>query len=695
MKLTCPKCSVQFEAQEGQKTFVCPQCSFTFSSTDTETKTVVSFTKEKTEGQVIPPGTKLGQYEIIELIGKGGMGVVYKARQLTLDRIVALKILSPSLSKNSEFLERFHREAKVLAELNHPNIVSIYDKGIENDMVFFVMEYVDGVSLRKLISDKVLSPEEALKLVPQMCDALDYAHSQGIVHRDIKPENILIDKKGRVKITDFGIARIIQGTQAASSLTQTDITMGTYDYMAPEQRLNPKIVDQRADIYSMGVIIYEMLTGELPVGKFKLPSEKIKIDIEIDKVILKALAKEPELRYQKVSELSTDIINATTKAKKEEQPTKEEREVESLSKSISDSIKAYIKNAIAGSKVNFLLLLALTVIPTFLLLGFVIWLAFSHFETFVGIVLFLVVLYFLLKIKISSKIASNLCLALATILMILFSVFFLSNYNSPAARTWMISFLPGVVILLAIYIALKTKEGELKTPEGEIRRQYSAAAISAMKFSEIALLLSLVLYALSRGLVGTLFTTRNIEVIFGYFIISCVMLIIAFVFSLLSLTRVVKFLSEIHTETKKDTSICGANQVIWSTYFNLAVLALLFLFIYDLYPVVSMFGSFPLQSLFIPYNIFLYHSTFRTLELASPIIFILTTIEILYKWVMGNEIIYSKRNKRLFWFTIICVFWAACFLILKITPTLLLLPCLLYYVIIVRIPASLEKVSNK
>lgn len=305
------------ERVEGVKLIVKPVHSLPTSSPhpslmETETMASNQVGMNETEAQIILPGTKLAQhYEIIELVGKGGMGAVYKAKQLTLGRIVALKVLPPSFAKNKEFVERFDREAKVLAELNHPNIVSIYDKVVDEDMIFFVMEYVDGVNLRRFLLEKKLPPKEALELILQICNALDYAHSQGVVHRDIKPENILIDKKRCAKITDFGIARIFWGQGVESNLTKTDIIIGTYDYMAPEQRTNPKKVDQRADIYSLGVIIYEMLTGELPLGKFKLPSEKVKVNSEIDKIVLKALEKEPESRYQKVSDLSTDLTNVT------------------------------------------------------------------------------------------------------------------------------------------------------------------------------------------------------------------------------------------------------------------------------------------------------------------------------------------------------------------------------------------------
>src|SRR5438552_2749890 len=191
------------------------------------------------------------QLEIIELLGQGGMGTVYKARQPQLDRFVALKILSAELSRDPAFAERFSREAKALARLNHPNIVGVYDFGQAGDFYYFIMEYVDGMNLWQMEqAKKPLAPEEALAIVPKICDALQYAHEEGIVHRDIKPGNILIDKKGRVKIADFGLAKLV-GQQAQDfRLTQSRMMLGTPQYMAPEQFEDPQKVDHRADIYS-------------------------------------------------------------------------------------------------------------------------------------------------------------------------------------------------------------------------------------------------------------------------------------------------------------------------------------------------------------------------------------------------------------------------------------------------------------
>jgi serine/threonine protein kinase len=278
------------------------------------------------------------QLEILGLLGKGGMGAVYKARQPALDRLVALKILPAQSGPDGGFAERFTREARALARLSHPNIVAVHEFGqvIEASaggapaLPYFIMEFVDGVNLRQLQRSDRLSPREALQIVPQICDALQYAHDEGIVHRDIKPENILVDRKGRVKIADFGLAKIIKAGDASprhpgdeartagpafpTHLTAAGQVMGTPHYMAPEQVEHPQQVDHRADIFSLGVVFYEMLTGELPLGKFQPPSSKVQVDVRLDEVVLHALEKEPERRYQHVSQVKTDIqrISSTT-----------------------------------------------------------------------------------------------------------------------------------------------------------------------------------------------------------------------------------------------------------------------------------------------------------------------------------------------------------------------------------------------
>ena len=252
-------------------------------------------------GQLFP------ELEIEELIGRGGMGAVYRVKQKNLDRIVALKVFLYK-PNDPEFAARFQREARALARLNHPNIVTVHDFGNRGDIHYLVMEFVDGLNLREVTNEEQLSPEMALQMVPQLCDALQYAHDEGVIHRDIKPENLLLDTHGRIKIADFGLAKMT-GSGNPGTLTHTRQVMGTLNYMAPEQRERPTEVDHRADIYSLGVVIYEMLTGELPLGRFQPPSEKSAVDTRLDEVVMRALEKEPDRRYQQASEFKTGITS--------------------------------------------------------------------------------------------------------------------------------------------------------------------------------------------------------------------------------------------------------------------------------------------------------------------------------------------------------------------------------------------------
>jgi serine/threonine protein kinase len=247
------------------------------------------------------------QLEVLNLLGQGGMGAVYKARQTKLDRLVALKILPPEVARDPAFAERFAREARALARLNHSNIVAVHDFGDVEGLYSFTMEYVDGRNLRALLNEGPLSVTQVRDIVPQICDALQYAHDEGLVHRDIKPENILVDRKGRVKIADFGLAKLVGLTPAYLTLTGAQEVMGTLLYMAPEQMKRSHTVDHRADLYSLGVVLYEMLTGELPLGRFAPPSHKAAVGEEFDQVVLRALAREPAERYQDASQFKHDV----------------------------------------------------------------------------------------------------------------------------------------------------------------------------------------------------------------------------------------------------------------------------------------------------------------------------------------------------------------------------------------------------
>lgn len=261
----------------------------------------------KDEGNPSPPlaaGDTLGGVEILAPLARGGMGVVYKARQPKLNRVVAIKVIDAKLAGVPEFTQRFEREARALAVLNHPNVVQVFDHGHEDGLCYLVMEWVDGASLREILTAGHLSVDDALRYVPQICDALEYAHAQGVVHRDIKPENILIDREGQLKIADFGIARMRCDEQTGQEfVTEAGQMMGTPHYMAPEQQKHTDRVDHRADLYSLGVVFYEMLTGELPLGRFPTPSQRVKVDVTLDEVVLKTLEHDPNRRYQRASEI--------------------------------------------------------------------------------------------------------------------------------------------------------------------------------------------------------------------------------------------------------------------------------------------------------------------------------------------------------------------------------------------------------
>jgi serine/threonine protein kinase len=372
----CPRCQTPLPPDAPQG--LCPKCLFAAVATPTEADQPAG------NRPAPPPLTEIAaafpQLEILEFIGQGGMGFVFKARQPKLDRLVALKILPQSLAADPTFAERFNREARLLARLNHPGIVTVHDfgvavaagilpavepgvppggKGVEisgtlpnseaiasptanpdgkmppsrsgqrpdaTQFYYLLMEFVDGVNLRQAMQAGRFTPAQALAIVPKICEALHFAHNEGVLHRDIKPENILLDAKGRVKIADFGIAKLmgnagradLRVSQAAQqhrptepNLTQAGKTLGSPNYMAPEQLEHPGEVDHRADIYSLGVVFYEMLTGELPLGRFAPPSQKSAADPRVDEVVLRALEKERERRQHSAGEVKTQVETIT------------------------------------------------------------------------------------------------------------------------------------------------------------------------------------------------------------------------------------------------------------------------------------------------------------------------------------------------------------------------------------------------
>ena len=264
-------------------------------------------------------------YELLEMIGRGGMGAVYRARHRSLDRPVAIKLLPPQACHEEAFVQRFHREARTLARLDHPGIVTVYDFGTTpGGLLYLVMEHVDGVPLSRLIQEGNLSVGQALEIVKQICDALACAHAEGIIHRDIKPANVLVDTKGRVNVVDFGLAKIsTPGPEGFSTMhTQAGAILGTPAYAAPEQMKANASVDHRADIYSLGVMFYEMLTGDIPQGVFEPPSRKRQADQRLDQVVIRAMQEKPDLRYQKVTEMRDDVTRVQEDAEVPPRPNR-------------------------------------------------------------------------------------------------------------------------------------------------------------------------------------------------------------------------------------------------------------------------------------------------------------------------------------------------------------------------------------
>ena len=266
-----------------------------------------------------PPSTEhlqrmLPQYEIVSMLGHGGMGAVYQARQKSLDRMVAIKILPPDAADDeAQFIARFQNEARTMAKMNHPAIVSVYDFGeTQEGQLYFVMEFVDGTDVAQMIkSQGKLPPDHALAITAHVCDALDYAHNHGVIHRDIKPANILINREGQVKVADFGLAKL-DDPSATTGLTKSHMAMGTPDFVAPEVLSLGVTVDHRADLYAIGVMLYQMLTGEIPRGMFRMPSEKVGGDPRFDAIISKAMESDRETRYQTALEVRHDLDRILT-----------------------------------------------------------------------------------------------------------------------------------------------------------------------------------------------------------------------------------------------------------------------------------------------------------------------------------------------------------------------------------------------
>ncbi|MED1667076.1 Stk1 family PASTA domain-containing Ser/Thr kinase [Brevibacillus laterosporus] len=259
-----------------------------------------------------------GRYQLEEVIGGGGMAIVYKARDLVLNRIVAVKLLRPQFGTDEDFVERFRREAQAVASLSHHNIVNVYDVGQDDDIHYMVMEYIEGSTLKEIITAQGgMMMSEAVRIAMQVCDALDHAHQNQIIHRDIKPHNIMIGTNGRVKVTDFGIARAV----TSQTITQTGSVLGSVHYFSPEQARGG-ITAEKSDIYSLGIVLYEMVTGTLPFSGDSPITVALKhlqdplpeprklnpaIPQSLENVIIRALAKDPFQRYKSAREMYEDL----------------------------------------------------------------------------------------------------------------------------------------------------------------------------------------------------------------------------------------------------------------------------------------------------------------------------------------------------------------------------------------------------
>jgi tRNA A-37 threonylcarbamoyl transferase component Bud32 len=300
----CPSCDARIadHAPHG----LCPKCVLSRVAADSGPENAPPRSPSGPSAEALAP--HFPDLEIMEIIGVGGMATVYRARQPRLDRFVALKVLSSRLSGDPAFVERFAREARTLARLNHPNIVAVFDCGVAGPFAYLLMEYVDGVNLRQAMNAGRFTAAEVLALAQDLCGALKFAHERGILHRDIKPENILIDSRGAVKVADFGIAKHVgEQERGGVTLTAEGAVLGSLHYMAPEQFTSPGKVDQRADIYSLGVVLYELLTGELPRGRFVPPSRKSGTDARLDEIVMRTLEAEREARFQTVDEVKTRV----------------------------------------------------------------------------------------------------------------------------------------------------------------------------------------------------------------------------------------------------------------------------------------------------------------------------------------------------------------------------------------------------
>lgn len=287
----CPSCGGKYLG------YICPVCG---ASRDAP--------KERKRCGPLRSGQSFRGYRLLEEIGRGGMGTVYKARHPSLDRDCALKILEPEPEDLPRWERRLRREGQALTALRHPNIVSLVEFGKEKGVLFLVTEFAEGQTLRALLSQGPRSLEDSRRTATQICEGLAFAHDRGIVHRDIKPENLVIDSEGRVRILDFGLAKMRGTGLATSLLTESGETLGTAAYLAPEQVEGSRKVDHRCDIFSVGVVTFEMLTGKLPLGDLVAPSRLAKVPPSVDRALLRALSPATEARQASIRDFQKELL---------------------------------------------------------------------------------------------------------------------------------------------------------------------------------------------------------------------------------------------------------------------------------------------------------------------------------------------------------------------------------------------------
>jgi serine/threonine protein kinase len=314
----CPECGTP-RADAAGTGGVCPRCLIATAVENLSTIDHPAIGASADAGSapsIEALNQQLPAFEFLGVLGRGGAGWVFRARQRSLDRPVAIKILRSRADALCDAAQRFTQEAQILARLRHPRIVAVYDHGAVDELRYFAMEYIAGPTLREVLAVERLESSAAVRVTDQICEAVEYAHSMGVLHRDLKPENVLFesaDTLAGLKVADFGISRLIDGTQLGTHRTQTGLVVGTPYYVAPEQAAADRNLDARVDVYSIGVMLYEMLTGQLPRGRFPKPSQVAKLPQALDPVVMRCLESDPARRYADVAALRGALHSALTR----------------------------------------------------------------------------------------------------------------------------------------------------------------------------------------------------------------------------------------------------------------------------------------------------------------------------------------------------------------------------------------------